>query len=259
MINQQEIPHSAWAYHASGWPLDTAPRWYTNDDGDQLALRLPDGVIGLYIHDSPAFDLLAWAEEKYGVLPTTWTSKPQAIPSAGLTRLYRVPTDRIWREIMPHGPVVIHGNEIAVWPSYAPDLEAQFVWQYGTDRGSLTPPAFDALPALPELWIDHLAVERGTSPATIPRFGTTSSDMIRRFLNLTFVATGSQDDQIATEDIHNLYLRWAQIAPTFHAPPSRALIGRICAERFEPWSGRTEQGFRRGFVGLRFPEATRHD
>jgi hypothetical protein len=244
----------SWAYHRSDWPSDTAPRWHTGPDGDQLALRLPDGVIGLCLQDAADLENLAWAEERYGALPPTWFTRPLGGAPEHCTRLYRARSGWDWRPYaVPGGrPAVVAGNEIDVWPSRHDGKP--WVWASDwapTSKGGPHPPPFDAIAWLPEKWAQHLHTEwRGTDfavPSTVA--------VIRRFLDQTVVPTGNETDVLPTEQIHAAYIEWSTPwrAGLPGKPAQPSLIGRVCGERFKPWHSRTEAGFRRGFTGLRFP------
>jgi hypothetical protein len=188
-VSTSPYADSARGYFAAGWaPLPIRGKWppptgYTGNDGawpsmadvlsweDDLGhynvgLRLPAHVIGIdvdtYGGKSGAATLSA-AEQKWGALPPTWVTTSR-IDGSGI-RLFSIPEGMQWPGELPGGGVEIirAGHRYAMcWPSVHPETGATYEW-YAPDRetefetefeGGLPHP--DALPALPQAWVDGL-------------------------------------------------------------------------------------------------------
>lgn len=178
-------PPGAFTGHGGAWPsyADVAA-WAAGAEGQRnIALRLPPDVIGLDVDDygeKVGGASLAALIERYGALPPTWVTTARTDGVSGI-RLYRVPPGLHWPgEAAPNIEIIQAGHRYAiVWPSTNPDAGgAVYRWLVeGVPNkfGAASMPAVDGvvcevgdLPALPQAWIDGLALpyER-TAPAEL--------------------------------------------------------------------------------------------
>lgn len=136
--------------------------WIEQMGGGNIALRLPDGVLGI---DVDAYDgkhgarSLEQCEGRWGKLPPTWQSGSRDDGVSGI-RLYRVPTGLSWTE-KPAGPgieLLRHDHRwVCVWPSWNPDSDRQYIW-LGPDGGrAVGVPRIQDLAWLPEPWVKGLS------------------------------------------------------------------------------------------------------
>lgn len=133
-------------------------------DAGNIALRMPDGVIGI---DVDAYDgkrgdqSLAELVDRYGPLPPTWMSTSRADGRSGIS-FYRVPPGtKLHDKPGPNIEIIQHHHRYAiVWPSVHP-TGAPYRWQDDTY------PAVDDLPALPEAWLEGLRIDPD-APRTVP-------------------------------------------------------------------------------------------
>ena len=157
---------------------------HDNPDGN-LALRLPDGVIGIdvdhydkvkvlpdgtqHVVRKRGHDVIRELEETLGPLPPTWMSTARAWPTG--IRLYRVPVGR-YRTTIGDAIEVIqrHHRYVVAWPSTNPDAGgAQYGWHlprreddrpeapwtYALVRDARVPQVSD-LPELAPAWVEFL-------------------------------------------------------------------------------------------------------
>ena len=151
--------------------------WAQEWPGDNLALRLPDGVIGI---DVDAYEpktgaaTLCEAEKCWGALPPSYRSTSRTDGVSGV-RLYQVPPGTMLRDriALPEqgiGDVEIvqrHHRYVLAWPSVHP-TGAVYRWYADIDGGELdTPPALDDLPRLPDAWLEALRVEPARNGADL--------------------------------------------------------------------------------------------
>lgn len=189
---------SALDLRAAGWrgvlPLPQAakyppPKGYTGIDGrdpsgadvwtwiegreasGNVALRLPDGVVGL---DVDAYDhrdgaaTLTMAERRRGALPATWRVTSRTDGTSGV-RLYRVPAGRRWVGTFGPGTEVVQRvhRYVVAPPSIHPHTGEPYRWA-GPD-GETRIPRPDELPALPDRWVETLAVPDTATRSTRTR------------------------------------------------------------------------------------------
>lgn len=168
---QKTPPPLGWTGHAAGetWP-SAADRhaWAEGPEGARnIALRLPDGVLGL---DVDAYGAkvgaasLAALVEAYGPLPHTWVTSARDDGVSGI-RLYRVPRGLHWPgEAGDNIEIVQVGHRYAlVWPSVNPDAAgAVYRWRLSDFADAPAPgevaiPSPEDLPELPVAWVAGLA------------------------------------------------------------------------------------------------------
>jgi len=143
---------------------DTIARWAVESPGGNVALRLPDGVVGI---DVDAYDKggvrkqgdvsLADLEARHGPLPATWVSTSRPAPSG--IRLYRVPGGTKLPGIAgPDIEIIQHAHRyMLVAPSLNPDSGERYCWVTPDGELSDRAPRPDELPSLPSAWIDGLS------------------------------------------------------------------------------------------------------
>jgi hypothetical protein len=149
-------------------------RWSRGPEGTRnIALRLPDGIIGIDVdaHDGKrGHETLAVAEAALGQLPATWSSTSRGADQPSRIHLYRVPTGLDWshaetnlRRFGPHLDVLHRGHRYAlVAPSEHPTTRKAYRWYL---PGPLQPvkgiasgqaPAPTDLAELPTPWVEFL-------------------------------------------------------------------------------------------------------
>lgn len=186
----------AWeTYRRAGWtgvlPLPPRrkqypPRGFTGEDGvypsyadgmtwaegpeaaGNVALRLPHGVLGIDVDaydGKPGAATLAAAEHRWGPLPPTWRSSSRN-DGASAIRFYRIPEGLAWPgELGPGVELIQYRHRYAVvWPSIHP---SGAVYRWTTPQGvtSAAVPDIEALPWLPQAWVQGLTGGREHTPA----------------------------------------------------------------------------------------------
>lgn len=174
---QKTPPPLGWTGHAAGDTWPSAADRHTWADGPEgarnIALRLPDGVLGL---DVDAYGAkvgaasLAALVELYGPLPPTWVTSARDDGVSGI-RLYRVPPGLHWPgEAGDNIEIVQVGHRYAlVWPSVNPDAAgAVYRWWVEDEFGRRSTaeeilgserelPRVGDLPELPAAWVQGLS------------------------------------------------------------------------------------------------------
>ncbi|PXY33569.1 hypothetical protein BAY59_10835 [Prauserella coralliicola] len=176
-------------------PLDLVG-WAGTHAGHSIALRMPDGVIGIDVDHydkvkrvvDPATgetvekvvakrgaDTLAEYETRWGPLPPTWTSTARGdLDSPGPSRvaLFRVPAGR-YRTKLGDAIEIIqrHHRYLVVAPSQNPEAGGSTYRWYGPDGAAAEAmPKPEEFPELPAAWIEGLregATEAGPAAADI--------------------------------------------------------------------------------------------
>lgn len=188
---------AAHAYLAAGWPsiLPLPPRakwpppegftgrngtWPTRQQVDEwadsrpdgnLALRLPDDVIGIDVDsygDKPGGQTLAQLEQELGPLPATVMSTSRGDGISGI-RLYRTPHRPAWHDPGP-GIEVIHSGwrYVVVAPSVHDTTGNPYRW-IDQDTGEMVTgaPTPTRLAQLPPAWADRLSSDQDNRKTTI--------------------------------------------------------------------------------------------
>lgn len=190
---------AASAYLDAGWPAvlpvpsDTKhppPTGYTGYEGKDtppelvgtwiqggfahhsVALRMPDGVIGIDVDDytKPSGKVkigaqtLAKIVDKWGPLPPTWTSTARG-PGPSRIALYRVPKGRYATVIQPDIEIIQWFHRYAVvWPSPHMDTGTTYTWYTPDGTPATRIPTPGELPELPASWAQGLA-EGASAPS----------------------------------------------------------------------------------------------
>lgn len=245
----------AWAYMQHDWPRDTGLAWRRTQHGDELRLWLPPGFLAITVHDDRGLEALAWQEERVGPMNRTWVTRPTKARYG--TRIYQCPPDWTFQQNIGPSVTVERGN-IPVWPTPTSDRGDRWTW-HDPDGvpllGSMDP---HDIPHLGDAWFMELrlANDRDSVPPAATR-----DDYLRWFLAQTFVPNGP-DHRLTTDDIYQAYLHWQEAAAV---PPiwwtDKGTLGRwlSASNDYRRWAGRTPQGYRRGFDGLRFPDGAWND
>lgn len=143
---------------------DEVNAWARSNARGNLALRLPDGVVGIDVDHYDAkrgADTLAELEAKFGPLPATWASTARELPSG--IRLYRVPpgTELAGQAGADIEIIQRHHRYLCAWPSTNPKAGgAGYRWLTPDGDESDRPPRPDELADLPAAWVDGLRVGR---------------------------------------------------------------------------------------------------
>ncbi|TCB97563.1 hypothetical protein E0H26_11635 [Micromonospora zingiberis] len=161
---------------------DTDPQtlvlWSVTHADHSIALRMPDGVIGIDVDhytkgsvEKRGGDSLAGYEQRWGTLPATWRSSARALPSG--IRFYRVPAGRYATKLGESIEIIQrHHRYAVVWPSPHHEVGAPYLWYDPAGAVSATVPKPNELPELPEAWVAGLregATEAGPVASDIGR------------------------------------------------------------------------------------------
>jgi hypothetical protein len=134
--------------------------WAEEEPNGNIAIRLPDGVIGIDVDHYGTKNggaTLEEAEKRWGKLPPTYRSTSRDDGISGI-RLYRIPpgielADRITFPELGLGGIEIiqrHHRFVVCWPSIHPEGR-QYKWIAEIDGSIMEqPPALGDLPYLPE-------------------------------------------------------------------------------------------------------------
>jgi hypothetical protein len=171
--------------------LDTDPQtlvtWAASHAESSIALRLPEGVIGIDVDhyakvstlpdgttrtvDKRGGDWLAEYETRWGLLPATWRSSARDLPSG--IRFYRVPAGRYATKLGEAIEIIQrHHRYAVVAPSPHHAAGAPYRWYDPSGALSDSVPKPIELPELPEAWVARLregASEAGPAAAEVGR------------------------------------------------------------------------------------------
>lgn len=146
---------------------DQLAKWVRNRADMNIALRAPDGVVGLDVdaYKDGSAETMKAISEAHGALPRTWVSTSKTDLSG--TRWFANPRKLEFNGVIKHpdgsdktaGEVIQpHHRYGIVWPSIHPDGDPYFWLDQTTgaryDDGTI--PKVDDLPDLPDAWADHL-------------------------------------------------------------------------------------------------------
>jgi putative DNA primase/helicase len=166
-LGQKQQPPPGFTGRDGRWPTDADVAAWQANGAQNIALRMPETVIGLDVDaygDKEGDRTLAGLVDRFGPLPATWRSTSRASAVTGIS-FFRVPAGLTWPNLAgTHIETIRHGHRYAVaWPSLHPE-GGQYRW-YRPD-GSVSAdevPSPEALPALPDTWVrglTTLAVQR---------------------------------------------------------------------------------------------------
>lgn len=141
--------------------------WKSAKADGNIALRLPDGIIGI---DVDAYNgktgalTLAEAEKRWGALPRAPRTTSRTDNINGI-RLYRVPTGLSWpngiafpKLGLGHIEVVWRGHRYAIcWPSIHDETLQMYRW-LDADGNEIDAPRPEDLPELPAAWVEALSL-----------------------------------------------------------------------------------------------------
>jgi hypothetical protein len=133
--------------------------WREQRPSDNLALRLPDGKLGLDLdlYKPEGAATFAAALAKYGPLPPTWRSTARDDGSSGIY-YFTVPTGRVWAGQLGDGCEVIQrSHRYALAPPSIHPLGWTYRWYDPASAVTITIPSPNAFPLLPEPWIEWLS------------------------------------------------------------------------------------------------------
>lgn len=138
---------------------DDVDGWVADHGAGNVALRLPDGLIGLDVDDyadKPGARTLADAEGSWGALPPTVVSTARGAGVSGI-RLFRVPLGLDWPgEVGPGIETIRVGHRyMVVAPSAHPDGNL-YEWRDAAGLLLTEVPAPQTLPELPAAWVRGL-------------------------------------------------------------------------------------------------------
>lgn len=161
---RKEAPPEGWTGNGAPYPsyadmyawLETA-----RDKGNNVAIRMPENVIGIDVDDypgKPGLQTLTKLCAEHGDLPPTWRSTARGTDNESGIRFYRVPPGLHFRGGFPGIEIIQRVHRYAVvWPSTNPDADgARYHWYDPAGRLAQHFPKVDELPELPPEWITAL-------------------------------------------------------------------------------------------------------
>lgn len=152
----------------------TLVNWATSHGDWSVALRMPDGVIGIDVDhyakgnvEKRGGDSLIEYAQRWGELPATWRSSARDLPSG--IRFYRVPAGRYATKLGQSIEIIQrHHRYAVVWPSQHTEVGAQYRWYDPSGAAVDAVPKVEELPELPAAWVAGLregATEAGPAAA----------------------------------------------------------------------------------------------
>jgi P4 family phage/plasmid primase-like protien len=146
---------------------DQVAAWVTSHAAHNVALRLPDDVLGLDVDvygGKRGDQTVAYVAEQLGAgdLPPTWTSTARGADQPSRIHLYRVPAGGRWRSDLGRGSsveVIRRGHRwVRCWPSRNPKLPDGDGYRWYRPDGTVSdrPPRPEELAELPQSWLDVL-------------------------------------------------------------------------------------------------------
>ena len=149
---------------------DQVAAWVASHGDHNVALRLPDDVLGLDVdvygdkHGDQTVDYVAYqlGGDGAGELPPTWTSTARGADQRSRIHLYRVPAGGRWRSDLGRGSsveVIRRGHRwVRCWPSINRKAPGEPVYRWYRPDGTESdrPPRPEELAELPSAWLDVL-------------------------------------------------------------------------------------------------------
>jgi hypothetical protein len=133
-----------------------------------IALRLPDGVVGIDIdaYKAEGVDTMNRLVAQLGPLPATWRSSSRDDGRSGIY-LFRTPHDLAFGDVGEGVETIRHAHRYVVAaPSTHPGDERTppgGIYRWFAPDGSAKAPRVDDLPELPVPWVDHLVSRARTA------------------------------------------------------------------------------------------------
>jgi len=158
--------------------------WLDDDRYGNVALRVPDYVIGLDVDaydGKPGLETIAQFEDEFGYLPDTWSSSSRTDGSKIM--FFKVPPGGRYVSGLPGVDMIQRTHRYAlVWPSVHPEGR-QYAWtapgeEEPVDDGTV--PEVDELPELPIRWVQRLY----EGPAETAAGTMATSEQVQEWLQL---------------------------------------------------------------------------
>lgn len=244
----------------------TLVQWADSHAGHSIALRMPEGVIGIDVDQYAKGDVqkngaatLAEHVAKWGPLPPTWTSTARDPHGPSRIHFYRVPAQRYATKLGADVEVIQrHHRYAVVWPSPHPGADTGpgiYTWYDPTGAAAAGPPTPADLAELPPAWVEGLAAgatsaaaassDRASGEALLDQLledwrtecADVTSARLTALEQLGKCEAGSRHDTM-TERTHHLI----QLAASGHTGVARALAElRELWEQLTAGEGRTEE------------------
>lgn len=157
----------------AGRPVTDVERdtWATHTGN--LALRLPDGVVGIDVDeygDKHGLDTIQSLATELGPLPLAWLSTGRDPRTGSGIHFYRYPGGKLAGQAGESVDVIQHGHRYAVvWPSVVQSSSGDTLeyrwWKWNGTGWDLAerPPLLEELPELPAPWVEWLASRAAAS------------------------------------------------------------------------------------------------
>jgi len=138
------------------------------EGGGNIALRVPDGVLGIDVdayNDKVGAETLGAKLQELGPLPPTWLSSARGgwdgEPYPSGIQWYRVPTGLSWPgQLGEHVELIQRSHRYAVvWPSVHPETKTKYRWYMPSGQvADFAVPTPAELAELPQAWVDALSL-----------------------------------------------------------------------------------------------------
>jgi hypothetical protein len=242
--SRKKPPPVGYTGHRGLWPSRAdVQTWIDGPHGHgNIALRMPDDVIGV---DVDAYegklggDTLARLEAAVGPLPPTCVSTSRGDRVSGI-RLFRAPTGLHWYDPGPDIEVIQRAHRYVVAPPSAHPEGRVYEWFSLPHWRPSRAPFVDALPELPEPWVQRLTTPSVDGHNTS---GWTDPDLDRLLAH--GIVGGCNQDDVLRDVAWKLHAQNApqQLAHTIW----QAIVDKTPLTRpDEPW---TDRDFRRHWTG----------
>ena len=151
-LRQKYPPPGGYTGADGAWPSYPDIQTWIDGEPANVALRLPDGVIGLDIDAyAGGDDTYFRARNRLGELPITWRATSRYDGLSGIY-LFRVPGGLAWPgEIGPHVEIVQRRHRYMVAPPSIHPSGNQYYWYRGAELATM--PRVDDLPEMPSIWV----------------------------------------------------------------------------------------------------------
>jgi putative DNA primase/helicase len=224
--------------------------WISMRGSDNVALRLPDDVLGIDVdahHSRPGLDTIRWWETQLEEeLPLTWHSTSRTDGSRIM--FFRVPAGLSWRSDLGRtsGVEIIRQTHryAVVWPSIHPETGGVYRWYAPGVGVSATPPGPGELALLGPQWTE--ALQRGSATSATRGEGGHRDDPI----DVRGPEGRVDPERILTEETppgeqnQRLFEYLASLRARNLKPEEMRMLGMIAIQNFpnedpsNPWTSR---------------------
>lgn len=154
------VPTGYTGYEGADASPEDVARWVQSRGADNVALRVPAGVVGIDVDhygDKRGGDDIRELESRLGALPRTWTSTARGADQPSRIHWFRVPAGARLSDPTDDIEVIQRHHRYAlVWPSVHPKTGATYQWYTPGGRVTDHVPHVNQIPELPAAWVEGL-------------------------------------------------------------------------------------------------------